>query len=231
MIESKEIIMAKAAKKSFAVIVMVVVAIAMLMPALTQEARADDFNTAKYKKKVTVYKDYVPVWLNMGSKVKGAKKMTAKSSSTSVVKINKYALDDRMVVFDTKKKGKATVTIKIKKKSGTRTYKCKVKVVGYSTPAKSVKVAKKSYTKKFKKKTKYFTRKPESKKEKVIVQCKSGWAVKIRHVWYTDDFHTKTVKNGSNVTYRQNAEFEYISFTFYNKSRNYTIEKRIDITW
>lgn len=221
--------MATTAKRTFAVMVMVIVAMAMLLPAQAKEARADDFNDAKYKKKVTVYKDYVPVWLNMGSRDNGAKKITVTSSKSSVVKVNKYALADKMIVFDTKSKGKATLTIKIKKKSGTKTYKCKVKVVGYSTPVKSLKLAKHSFTKKCKKKNKYLNYSPKHKTEKVTVKCKRGWKVKIKHIWFTANSHSKSLKSGSKVTYRKNAEFECITYVFYNKSRNYTIIKQVNI--
>ena len=223
--------MAIAKKRVFTILVMAVVALAMIMPAQLQDARADEFNEAKYKKNITVYKDYIPVWVNMGSKINNAKGMTVKSSKPSVIKVNKYAIADRMVVFDTKKTGKATLTIKIKKSSGTKTYKCKVKVVKYSSPAKSVKIAKKSFTKTFKKKNCYPVRKAKNLREKVRVKCKSGWKVTIYHTWMTSggDFHKKTVKNGGKVKYRKSAEFECLVFSFYDKSRNYTISKTVDV--
>lgn len=210
---------------------MAVVAIAMLAPMQLDAAHADSFNPAKYKKKITVYKDYIPVEVQMGSKIKGAKKVTVTSSKSTVAKVNKEAAKYKMVVFTAKKKGKAKLTIKIKKSSGTKTYRTTVKVVGYSSPAKSVKIAKQSFTKKFKAKNSSPTRKAKKLSEKVRVKCKSGWKVKIYQRWITNsgDIHYKVVKNFTKIKYKKNPMFQWIEFKFYKKSANYTIIKSIDI--
>ena len=92
---------------------------------------ADEFISIKYAKSVTISygKIEYAFKVNMGSKTKGAKTVTISSSNSKVVWPSTDAAKyEKWVVFVPEKPGKAVLTIKVKKGSGTKTYKMNITV-------------------------------------------------------------------------------------------------------
>ena len=103
---------------------------------------ADQFTNVKYNTAIRTNKlNYVHV-VKMGSKLKGMKKITVSSSNPKVVFTNSEAANYLGEPFFTpQKKGKAVLTIKIKKSGKTDTYKIRIGVK--TAPPKTTKVVKK----------------------------------------------------------------------------------------
>ena len=135
----------------------------------------------------------------MGSRLKGASKVTATSSKSSVVEaaVNKYS-DKYYIQLGTKKKGTSNITIKVQKAGKVKTYKTKVTVQKYSNPAKTFKVGSKNYAGGFKKLLQYHNVKFPAGKAKVSVKANSGWKINnITVSSYGASNYSKVIKNNS----------------------------------
>ncbi len=165
--------------------------------------------------------------IKMGNKFKGAKKVTIKSSNKKVFNPNpldKESYRYNSIYGEVKKKGTATITVKVKKSGGSKTYKFKFKTVKYQNPFKSFKIGSKKLEKKFKKfPAASFVNKAKS--GKIKIKANKNWSVKkivYERDVYTEDGskHTKkTVKNGSKIKFKPGDEMtdETITVTMYNK--------------
>ena len=86
----------------------------------------------------------------MGSRLKGAKKITLKSTNLNVVFVNsEAATSEKIVFFSPQKKGKAVVTAKVTTSSGTKTYKFRIGVKTDPPAASSSKKTTKKTVKKY----------------------------------------------------------------------------------
>lgn len=184
--------------------------------------------SAVYGKKITISKASYYVLIDMGKKGNGAKKVTIKSSNNKVLKPdNSMTSYIKAPVFKVGKKGSANITIKIKNKSGTKTYKSKVKVVAYKNPVKSVMLGETNLAKKFKSKTYFSGYSPASNSEKINIKPASGWKVKsiVQMYFDGDDFKDKKIKNGGTIKWRGD---DRIIVTLKNASKNQIEELIID---
>ena len=165
--------------------------------------------------------------IDMGSRFKGASKVTIKSSNKKVFApdpLDKEAFKYHCIYGEAKKKGSCTITIKVKKSSGTRTYKCKFRTVKYQNPFSSFKLGSKKLQSKFKKfHAASFVNKAKS--AKIKIKAKKGWSIK-KIVYERNEFvegktkiTKKTIKNGSTIKFKPGDEyvFETIYVTMYNK--------------
>lgn len=206
----------------FAGVLAVVIACAVLI--MSQAVYADGADvTLKYGKKAVVSTGIYVGMIDMGSKAKGVKKITMTSSNKKVAKpINGIASADFPYPhFQCGKAGTTTLKIKIKKKSGTKTYKMKLKVVKYKNPVAKFKLSGKNYAKKFKKSIYADVQRPNAK-DKVAVKAAKGWKIKkIVHFYVSGDkYIEKKIKNGSKVKWK--TDFDSIMVTLVNKKKGLT---------
>lgn len=201
------------------VLAMILVCAVMIM---SQAVYADGPDgEIKYGKKMTISKASHYAIIEMGSKVKGAKKVTVTSSNKKVIKpdaeMTSYIKEP---VVQVGKKGTATVKIKVKTKKGTKTYKGKIKVIAYKNPMKKVKLGGKDITKKFKSSL-YYSYTGEPGKTKFSIKPAKGWKVKVIRYYRVsgDSAKSKKIKNNSTITWKQN---DWVVFYMYNKSKNLT---------
>lgn len=201
----------------------VVLACAMLLMAQTVYADSPTGVTPtgviKWGKKMTVSTEAYGAIVDMGSKVKGAKSITIKSSNKKVAtNIKDYTDEMKVPVLNIEGKGTTNLTIKVKTKKGTKTYKGKLKVVKYKNPIKKFKLSGKNVAKKFKKYP-FGDYTVKSKKSKLVIKPNKGWKVKkIEHVYgYSGKFHK--VKNNSTIKWKDSG---MLYITMYNKSKNQT---------
>lgn len=184
--------------------------------------------SAVYGKKITISKASHYVLIDMGKKGNGAKKVTVKSSNKNVLKPDNSMTEYiKAPVFKLGKKGTATVTIKIKTKKGTKTYKSKVKVVAYKNPVKNVMLGDTNLADKFKSKTYFSGYAPVLEEEKIEVKPVSGWKVKsITQMYFNgDDFINTKIKNGGSIKWQGD---DRILVTMKNEAKNQIEELIID---
>lgn len=184
--------------------------------------------SAVYGKKITISKASHYVLIDMGKKGNGAKKVTVKSSNKKVLKPDNSMTEYiKAPVFKIGKKGTATATIKIKTKSGTKTYKSKVKVVAYKSPVKSVVLGETNLADKFKSKTYFSSYSPASEEEKIVIKSANDWKVKtIMQMYFEDDgFQNTKIKNGGNIKWHGD---DRIIITMKNEAKNQIEELVID---
>ena len=206
----------------FAGVLAVVIVCAVMVA--SQTAYADGANgTIKWGKKMTVSKAVYCADIDMGSKFKGAKKVTLKSSNKKVLKPMGYYSEVKALLADIGKKGTTTLTVKIKTKKGTKTYKGKLKVVAYKNPVSKFKLGSKDLAKKFKSDT-YYDYNESKKKTKVSIKAKKGWKVKkiTYGYWSTskDKWVEKKLKNNSSFTLKEDGG--QLVVYLYKKSNNQT---------
>ena len=187
----------------------------LLVPTKKSFAAYIDYETVKYAKKITLiskgYKDASnrPYLLDMGSKVKGAKKVTidikgsgvygdaTENAYTGGYDINLYAHAS----------GKAKLAVKVTKGGKVKTYKATIKVVDYKNPVKSLKIGSKNYAGKFKKYKLIKGIKFPSKKGKLTVTPAKNWKVKEIEV-------IGTTKDGSkDITVKKVKKYDLSKFT------------------
>lgn len=202
-------------------------AAAVILIPQTEQAAAAPVNKQAYKKSLTISNVDKYIEIDMGKKAKGAKEITVKSSKKSVIK---PASGWKSVYVNVKKTGKATLTIKVKKKSGTKTYKCKLKVVKYKKPVTKFTLGARNYAGSFSKGT-YGMIRNASASAKLSVKAAKGW--KVKKIKYTASAYnrasrkytniSKTLKNGKNVSLKTAAGWsQQITVTLYNKKQKRT---------
>ena len=202
-------------------------AAAVILIPQTEKAMAAPVNKTAYQKNLTISNADKYIEIDMGKKAKGAKKITVKSSKKSVLK---PASGWKSVYTNVNKKGKATLTIKVKKKSGTKTYKCKVKVVKYKKPVTKFALGARNYAGSFSKGT-YGMIRNTAASAKLSVKAAKGW--KVKKIKYTASAYnkasrkytkiSKTLKNNSNVSLKTAAGWsQQIAVTVYNKKQKLT---------
>ena len=159
-------------------------------------------NTAKFAKKMTVSTSSGMVMISMGKKLNGAQSVTIKSSNKKVAYATPYSKGDKYIYVGIEKKGTTKLTVKVKKKSGTKTYKGKLKVVAYKNPAKKITLNGKNITSKFKKTNYYESTARAGNKTPLTIKAKKGWKVKeIRHISYGTAKTIAKTKKKSTVIY------------------------------
>ena len=178
-------------------------------------------NGATYK----VIPDYYEI--KMPKALKGAKKVTVSSSKKSVVEAYEWTKGEKTIPFFAYKKGTATITVKVKKSSGSKTYKFKVKVVERNTPFKTIKVGSKSVKSGFKQLNYADLEMDKACKKKITVKPANGWKVKKITFEYrnleTDKTTRKTVKNGGTISFKNPQKYSndvYIRM-YNNKTKTY----------
>ncbi len=218
--------MTRTAKRTGIVAAVFAVIIACALLIATQTAYADGANgEIKYGKKMTVSNKVYSATINLGSKDNGAKDITIKSSKKKVAGPSYYDKSQNYLMLMINKKGTTKLTFKVKKKSGTKTYKGTLKVIAYKNPVKKLTLGGKNITKKFKNDTYYAFQPSDKAKEKIVVKAAKGWKVKkITHSYMNNSFtkfYQKKVKNGGTVKWAKN-DSDTVTVTMYNKSRNQT---------
>lgn len=178
----------------------------------------------KYAKKITVSTESPYIRLVMKSKLKGAKSVKVTSSNKSVVKTYKYKKSGGGIFIELKKPGTSKLTIKCKKNGKTKKYKCKVKVVKYKNPVKSLKIAGLEIGKKFNKKAVYSGDMGDERTGVIKVVPAKGWKVKkiVETTFKSNSskFVEKTiVNNKTKISLEYNKDYTVV---MYNKSRNQT---------
>ena len=215
--------------KAAAMLLSVLVAFSFLIVPQTDSIHADMMpREVKYAKTINInlepYKYFYDYYaIDMGKKLKGAKKVTVKVSNKAVVSDADFFYGD-LVAFTVKKAGKTTLNIKVTKKNGsTSKYKVNVIVNKLKSPFVSAKLGKKNLIKQFRKDP-YATVKC-GKSAKLSIKPKKGWKVsKITYEYeYTsgDDYKYKTKKftNNKKITFKNNPNYsEYLYFDMIQKS-------------
>ena len=206
-------------------------AAAVILIPQTEKALASPVNKTAYHKNLTISDADKYIEIDMGKKAKGAKKITVKSSKKSVIKPSAGEKDFyRSAYINVNKTGKATLTIKVKKKSGTKTYKCKVKVVKYKKPVTKFALGARNYAGSYSKGT-YGMIRNTAASAKLSVKAAKGW--KIKKIKYTASAYnkdsrkytkiSKTLKNNKSVSLKTAAGWsQQIAVTVYNKKQKLT---------
>lgn len=216
--------MGKRMKKMVAVLFCLALIAGCFMPSQTVKADGGDL-LLSYAKNITLSRkgntdeDYYYMDLPVKGEIK---KITAKSSNSKVIKVEKGSF-----FFHAKKTGKAKVTYKVKLTNGkTKKYVSNIKVVKYKNPFKSLKLDSKNYAKKFNKKTgktegiSYSTKK---KSVKISIKAASGCKIKsIKRCQYssTGKETWSKVKNNTSVKLIKGAAI--IQIKMYNKNTKAT---------
>lgn len=155
----------------------------MIIPATSIVNADSPMIHTKYKTSATVTRistvSYDYIWLDMGKKIYNAKSVKVKSDNNSVVSFDSenHGKDYGTIYLLAKKSGTANLTIKIKKSSGTNTYKMKIKVVAYENPFKSFKIGTKNIKKKYNK-SNWYDMEIAKAKVKINITPKAGWTIK-----------------------------------------------------
>ena len=218
----------KSIKKRIALLLVLCLAVTGVFVFAPVSVNADGgFITKKYAKKVTVSTGWKYYHIDMRSKLKGAKKITIKSSKKAVAKVDKSVKKYGPMV-QVKKPGTAKITTTVKKGKKTKKYTTKLKVVKYQNPFKSATLAGKSFKGLYKKgisASEYFG----EVQGKMVIKPRKGWKVKkIREeiTVYDDngDVDTKfrTIKNNSTTINLADGNEHAFVITMYKKKANLT---------
>ena len=207
--------MKKTASRVFALMMVFMVAVSMMIMPVPQKTLAGSGEIVKYKKSIGALTD--SVWqINMGKKLKGATKVTVKSSNKKIAKqAFKWDKDSGKYLFimTGSKKGTAKLTIKVTTKKGTSKYKCTIKTYKYKNPLKALKIGKKNIASKYKKQLYYETGELSKGSHKISVTPASGW--KVRKIVYScydfekDKANDTKIKNGGSVKIKANGDEYY----------------------
>lgn len=207
----------------------VMVAFGLMIVPSAVPVHADGFvcGSVKYAKKITLYaieQDVNVYELKMGTKLKNAKSVKVTSSKKKVLEPFGYYKGEKNLYINARKAGSATLTVKVKKSSGTKTYKVDVKVKKGSVPFKSFKVGKKNITSKYKHTQYAEVKVANNSKQKISIKVKNGCKVKsIKcNVWNekTEKHNTKTINNNSTIKVKKENTDLYISI--YDKDSKIT---------
>lgn len=223
--------MKQAIQRIASLMIAVMVAFGLLIvPAVTPAYAWLPNGSIEYAEKMTLYvdKDGSECWytVEMGSKLKGADKITVKSTKPKVAKPEQY--DDVFNII-AKKPGKTTITAKVKKNGATKTYKIKVTVkkLSYSSPFKSFKIGKKKLGAQFKQMGVAYYPVKRSTKQKISISLKKGYELKkiVIRKFKKDDILVKNIKNNGEVKIKNG---EPIEVYVYDKNNNITYQYNID---
>lgn len=218
--------MKKQMKKITAMVLGLILFAGCMSPAQLTHA-ADGYSAIgiPYSKNMTISKNNYGYYIMSGKNLGYGEIMSIKSSNRKVIRpMDNADIYDAIWQdsFDTRKTGKAKLTITVKKKNGkTRKYISKVNVVKYKNPAKKIQLGSRNLTSKFNKDV-YTYDKTNKKKEKISVQAKPGWKVKAINYSYRNKkgkYITTTVKNKDYIRYHK---WGTISISMYKKSTKQT---------
>lgn len=184
----------KSSSKAAKCLALIVMVCALVLPAVNVYAYADDPVLPK-SDSIYLYKDKNE---NSYDYKIPKKVISVKSSNKSVATIKKIANNYVRVVA--KKQGTTTLVVNAK---GT-TYQCKLNVVKYKNPFKTVKVGGTNFTSKFNKVTSDdYDFKSLKKKMKISVKCNSGFtSLKIKKM-DGSTFKIKACKNNSTIKFNE----------------------------
>ena len=124
-----------------AILALAMVFTLLIMPGV-KPTKADNLKEVKYATSKVISRGNPYVYVDLGKKWDGNKKLTVRSSNDRVVKPE----GDGYPVLNLKKAGTATVTFK----TGGKSYKMKFKVLAYKNPVKLFSVGGKKIAGKFK---------------------------------------------------------------------------------
>lgn len=203
-----------------AILALAMVFTLLIMPGV-KPTKADDLKEVKYATSKVISRGNPYIYVDLGKKWDGNKKLTVKSSNNRVIKPE----GDGYPVLNLKRAGTATVTFK----TGGKSYKMKFKVLAYKNPVKLFSVGGKKIAGKFKSSStawlKYTGSKPTIK-----VTPNKGWKLKsIKYEAYkydeaTDTYtrYVKTVKNKTSVKLKGSSWDSYIVVKLYNSNKKLT---------
>ena len=184
----------------------------------------------KYAKTITISKASPAVLIDMGKRIKGAKSVTVTSSKKSVATVAKNGKKFGDPFVTIKKPGTTKITVKVKKGGKTKKYVIKFKVVKYKNAIKSATLAGKNYNK-YKKKTDATISLTSGASGKINVKANKGWKVKKIVEYIDTSFEdgdgnydlkttTRTVKNGSELSFDFDNNMYFFVITMYKSSGN-----------
>ena len=201
-----------------------------------------------WKKNMTLVYSMYPYELkasSFGKKIKGAKKITIKSSNKKVVNVDYYPGNGDYVYpkrayykgwfyISPLKKGTARITITIKKKNKKYKIRSVVHSAKYKNPIKKFKIRKKNLSKKYKKMTFYQSKFKFKKKDRVDIKARKGWKIKKLYLWYmntkTGKYKKMKIKNHKKFKAKKDADIvaelynkkkhQYVTITMRYKSKN-----------
>lgn len=186
----------------------------------------------KYDKKITVSLVGTSTFygLDMGNKLNGATSIKVTSSNDAVIEAeyivyDKKNYDNGALFMTANKTGTTEITVKVKTKSKTSTYKTTVKVVKYKNPIKKIKIGKKNLTKKFNKSINYNCFDEIKKNDIISIKLKKGWKIKDiewNYSYYINgSYKTKyrKVKNGGKINIPKDS-MPTLNIRVYNKKKN-----------
>lgn len=194
--------MKKTIKRGIVLAVAFVMAFALVITPRTFESNAELYarKTYKYSKSIKHYA-YSGDMRNEFFSIKMGKKLDKKSKvkvSVSKKSVVKYiARDGKELYFKAKKAGKATLKIKVKKGSRTKTYKVKLKVIAYKNPVKRFTINGVDITSQFNKDT-YIDYKLDAKTATLNVVPASGWKITKMVMSSIDEGYNEITKPVSN---------------------------------
>lgn len=213
------------AKRILSTSLAVLLAFSMIFAFRAESASAAPVKTIKYKSTLTISTSDRYVSLDMGSRLNKAKSVKVSSSKNSVVKARAVNNSKKSVCLAIKRKGKATLTIKVKRSGKTKTYRCRVKAVKYRCPVKRFRVGSHDLAASFRKST-FASFTNSDAKSTVSIRAAKGWKVSrisvkaSRYDPETKKYVTRntTIKNGTTASLKTKAGWsQYIVVTMYKK--------------